>query len=103
MVMTIQPELFPFVRWSTTFATTPSPSMMRIAVPKNSARTGDMGSGVEREPTRPAERLRWARAVKAASERVVPTVDRPLLGRRVEARIANVQARAVRDEQLHRV
>src|SRR5712691_11424526 len=40
--MTIQPEALPLVRCSTTFATTPSPSTMRIAVPKNSARMGDM-------------------------------------------------------------
>src|SRR5438105_4673929 len=41
-VMTIQPELCPFVRCSTTLATTPSPSTIRIAVPKTSARMGDM-------------------------------------------------------------
>src|SRR2546423_14115878 len=41
-VMTIQPELCPLVRCSTTLATTPSPSTIRIAVPKTSARMGDM-------------------------------------------------------------
>src|SRR6476469_2827521 len=41
-VRTIQPELWPLVRWSTTLATTPSPNTIRIAVPNSSARTGDM-------------------------------------------------------------
>ena len=44
-VMTIQPELLPLVRASTTLATTPLPKMMRIAVPMNSARQ-DHGSQV---------------------------------------------------------
>ena len=39
-VMTIQPELLPLVRDSTTFATTPLPKMTRMAVPINSARVG---------------------------------------------------------------
>src|SRR3982751_1967229 len=42
VAMTIQPELFPLVRWSTTLATTPSPRTIRSAVPKNSARMGDI-------------------------------------------------------------
>lgn len=33
VVITIQPELFPFVSLSTTFATTPFPKRIRIAVP----------------------------------------------------------------------
>ncbi len=41
-VITIQPELLPLVLLRTTLATTPSPSMIRIAVPKTSARSGDM-------------------------------------------------------------
>src|SRR3954467_14793011 len=44
-VMTIQPELWPLVRCSTTLATTPSPSTIRIAVPNTSARIGDMAVG----------------------------------------------------------
>ena len=41
-VMTIQPELLPLVRESTTLATTPLPKIMRIAVPMNSARLAFM-------------------------------------------------------------
>ena len=44
-VMTIHPELWPLVRCSTTLATTPSPSTIRIAVPNTSARIGDMAIG----------------------------------------------------------
>src|SRR5437016_4168551 len=40
--MTIQPELYPLLRWRTTLATTPSPRMIRIAVPNSSARRADM-------------------------------------------------------------
>jgi len=47
VVMTIQPELFPFVRCSTTLATTPSPSTMRMAVPNSSAKSADMVGGGE--------------------------------------------------------
>src|SRR3954468_13538812 len=43
VVMTIQPELFPFVRCRTTLATTPSPSTMRMAVPNSSAKRADIG------------------------------------------------------------
>src|SRR4030081_1706111 len=45
-VMTIQQELWPFVRWSTTLATTPSPSTIRMAVPNSSARIGDIVAGL---------------------------------------------------------
>jgi hypothetical protein len=38
IAMTIQPELLPFVRARTTFATTPLPNRMSKAVPTNSAR-----------------------------------------------------------------
>src|SRR5687767_3024235 len=45
VVITIQPASLPLVRFSTTLATTPSPRMTRIAVPRSSARSGDMGGG----------------------------------------------------------
>src|SRR5688572_24925822 len=38
--MTIHPPFWPLLRLSTTFATTPLPRRMRIAVPTNSARYG---------------------------------------------------------------
>src|SRR5260221_11508974 len=41
-VITIHPPLLPLVLLSTTFATTPSPNMMSIAVPINSPRKGLM-------------------------------------------------------------
>src|SRR5438105_8182182 len=47
-VITIQPELWPLVRCSTTLATTPSPNTIRIAVPNISARIGDMAIGYGR-------------------------------------------------------
>src|SRR5687768_15174124 len=47
-VMTIQPELFPLVRGSTTFATTPLPNKMSIAVPMNSATYELMRAGAGR-------------------------------------------------------
>lgn len=45
VVITIQPELFPFVSLSTTFATTPFPKRIRIAVPMISAINGVINIG----------------------------------------------------------
>src|SRR5258706_13791844 len=41
-VITIHPLLFPFVLFSTTLATTPSPRIISKAVPTNSPRNGDI-------------------------------------------------------------
>src|SRR5215510_12627991 len=49
VVITIQPELLPLVWLRTTFATTPSPRMIRRAVPRNSATRGDMAWRVRAE------------------------------------------------------
>ncbi len=42
VVMTIQPEFWPLDLLRRTLATTPSPRRTRMAVPKSSARKGDM-------------------------------------------------------------
>src|SRR5438477_1225292 len=68
-VMTIQPELCPLVRCSTTLATTPSPSTIRIAVPKTSARMGDMALRLlvesEHVPVRIGEARSFFRSIGA--------------------------------------
>src|SRR5687768_4683082 len=51
-VITIQPEPDPFVSLSTTFATTPSPSSKRIAVPTSSAMNADMKCPIGLRPPR---------------------------------------------------
>ena len=74
-VMTIQPELLPFVRCSTTLATTPSPSTMRIVVPNSSARMGDIARGLPRH-RHPAR--------MGGSRRLLPARRAPTTAKRAE-------------------